>query len=78
MIPLNNFWSYVTIIFTKTFWDDLDELEDLKKQRLKDFQEIFDTLINAFYKAKLVKIVQFSEINTLFVNLKNNKTKKKI
>ena len=47
-----------------------------KKQRLKDFQEIFDTLISAFYKAKLIKIVQFSEINTLFVNLKNNKTKK--
>lgn len=76
LIPLDNFWSYVIIIFTKTYWDDPNELEDIKKQKLKDFQEIFDTLINAFYKAKLIKIVQFSEINTLFVNLKNNKTKK--
>ena len=67
MIPLNNFWSYVPIIFTKAFWDDSDELENLKKQRLKNFQKIFDTLINAFYKAKLIKIVQFSEINTFLL-----------
>jgi GTP-binding protein EngB required for normal cell division len=76
LIPLDNFWRYITIIFTKTFLDDDDELEEMKNQRLKDFKEIFDTLINAFYKVKLVKKVEFSEINTLFVNLKKNKTKK--
>ena len=26
LIPLDNFWNYVTIIFTKTFWDDPDEI----------------------------------------------------
>ena len=77
LIPLDNFWSYVTIIFTKTFWDESDELNEIKEQRLKDFKSIFDTLISAFYKVKSIKKIPFSKINTVFVNLKEKKTKKK-
>ena len=33
LIPLDDFWSYVTIIFTKTFWDDPDELLELKEKK---------------------------------------------
>ena len=66
LIPLDNFWDYITIIFTKTFLDDEDELKD--KKTLKDFQQIFDTLISAFQKAK--------NINKVFVNLKEKKTRK--
>ena len=39
LFPSENFWNYVTIIFTKTFWDDEDELEDMKKQKIKYFKE---------------------------------------
>ena len=77
LIPLDNFWSYVTIIFTKTFWDDPDEINEIKEQRLKDFKSIFDTLISAFYRVKSIKKIPFSKINTVFVNLKEKKTKKK-
>ena len=73
LIPLDNFWDYITIIFTKTFLDDEDELKD--KKTLKDFQQIFDTLISAFYKAKNIKKVSFSKINKAFTNLKEKKTK---
>jgi hypothetical protein len=73
LIPLDNFWDYITIIFTKTFLDNEYELEDIKK--LKDFQQIFDTLISAFYKAKNIKKVSFSKINKAFTNLKEKKTK---
>ena len=33
LIPCENFWNYVTIIFTKTFWDDEDELDEMKKEK---------------------------------------------
>ena len=28
LIPLDNFWNYIIIIFIRTFSDDEDELED--------------------------------------------------
>ena len=74
LIPLDNFWDYITIIFTKTFLDNEYELEDIKK--LKDFQQIFDTLISAFQKAKNINKVSFSKINKVFVNLKEKKNRK--
>ncbi len=79
LIPLDNFWDYITIIFTKTISgdpEDPDELEKEKNKKLKNFQEIFVTLISAFYKTKNIKKVAFSEINKVFVNLLVNKTKK--
>ena len=76
LVPLENLWDYVTIIFTKTFWDDEDELKEMKDKKLADFQQIFDTLISAFNRAKNIKKVKFSKINKVFVNLKVNKTKK--
>ena len=39
------------------------------------FKEIFDTLVSAFYKKKLIKKIEFSKINTIFVNLKENQKK---
>ena len=76
LIPLENFWDYVSIIFTKTFLDDEEELEEEKKNKLENFKPIFDTLISAFYKAKGIKKIPFSKIKTIFVNLKVKKTKK--
>ena len=76
LIPLENFWDYVSIIFTKTYLDDEEELEEEKKKKLENFKEIFDTLISAFYKAKGIKIIPFSKIKTVFVNLRIKKHKK--
>lgn len=76
LIPLENFWDYVSIIFTKTFWDDEEELEEEKKKKLENYKQIFDTLISAFYKAKGIKMIPFSKIKTVFVNLKIKKHKK--
>ena len=74
--PNENFWNYVTIIFTKTFWDDEDELDEMKKQKIKYFKEEFDILINKFYDDKNIKKVDFENMDKIFVNLKIKKTKK--
>ena len=60
LIPLDNFWDYITIIFTKTFLDDEDELKD--KKTLKDFQQIFDTLFLLFIKQKILKKFHFQKL----------------
>ncbi len=52
LFPLDNFWDYITIVFTKTFCDDDDDINDLKTKTLKSYKEIFDTLISAFNKTK--------------------------
>jgi len=51
-------------------------LAELKEKKLEDFKHKFDTLISAFYDVKLIKKVEFSKINTVFVNLKEKKAKK--
>ena len=70
-----NIWNYITIIFTKTFWDDEDELDEMKKEKMKYFKEEFDYIINKFYNDKNIKKVNFENIEKIFVNLKIRKTK---
>ena len=76
LIPLKNFWEYITIIFTRTFMDDEDELEEEKKKTLEKFKGAFEVLISAFHKAKDIDEVSFDSIKKVFVNLKIKKTKK--
>ena len=76
LIPLKNFWEYITIIFTRSFCEDEDELEEEKQKKLKDFKQIFEVLISAFNKSKQIDIIPFEKINTIFVNLRIKKTKK--
>ena len=51
-------------------------MPELKEKKLEDFKHKFDTLISAFYKARLIKKFEFTKINTIFINLKEKKTKK--
>ena len=76
LIPLNNFWDYFTIIFTHTYVDEDDDLEEMKNERLKSLEQIFVPLISAYNKSKNINLVKFSEIKKVFVNLNKNKTKK--
>ena len=77
LIPLKNFWEYITIIFTRTFNDgDEDELNEEKNNKLNEFKGIFDVIISAFHKSKDIDEVPFENINKIFVNLKIKKTKK--
>lgn len=76
LVPLDNFWDYFTIIFTKTFCDEDEDLEEIKNSKLKNLQKIFEPLISAYNKTKNIKIINFSEIKKIFVNLKKDKTKK--
>ena len=76
LIPLDNFWDYFTIIFTHTYVDEYDDLEEKKNEKLKSLEEIFVPLISAYNKSKNINLVKFSEIKKVFVNLKKNKTRK--
>lgn len=77
LIPLKNFWEYITIIFTRTFNDgDEEELNEEKEKKLMNFKGTFEVIISAFNKAKNIDEVPFENIKKVFVNLKVKKTKK--
>ena len=76
LIPLDNFWDYFTIIFTHTYVDEDDDLEEKKNEKLNSLEQIFVPLISAYNKSKNINLVKFSEIKKVFVNLNKNKTKK--
>lgn len=76
LIPLDNFWDYFTIIFTHTYVDEDEDLEEKKNEKLKSLEQIFVPLISAYNKSKNINLVNFSEIKKVFVNLKKNKTRK--
>ncbi len=67
LIPIDNFWDYVTIIFTRYYSSDEDELLEEKRIRLEEFKQTFDVLISAFNKAKGIKIVPFSNIKKILL-----------
>lgn len=42
LIPMDNFWKYVTIIFTNYFADKFENLEEMRKEREKSFRKSFE------------------------------------
>ncbi len=70
LIPLKNFWDYITIIFTRTFSSAEDELEEEKEKKLKKFKQIFGVLISEFNKTKEIDEIPFENLNKVFVNLR--------
>ena len=75
LFPLDNFWDYIIIVFTKTFCDEDDDIEELKKNTLNEYKPIFEVLISAYNRSKNIKKVKFSSIKTIFINskIKTNK-----
>lgn len=78
LIPLDNFWDYITIIFTFYFLDDEDELRERREILLKSFEEVFTPLISDSEKNQQIKGIEFSKIKKEFVNLKIKKTTKEM
>jgi len=77
LIPLKNFWEYVTIIFTRTFnGGDEEELNEEKEEKLKNYKGTFEVIISAFNKAKNIDEVPFEKIKKVFVDLKVKKQKR--
>ena len=68
LFPLDNFWDYIAIVITKTYCDQDDDIEELKRKNLQEYKKIFDVLISAFHKTKNIKIVKFSSIKKIFIN----------
>ena len=75
LIPLDNFWDYITIIFTFYYMDDEDELRERKEILLKSFEEVFTPLILDSEKNQQIKSIEFSKIKKEFVYLKKKTTK---
>ena len=72
LIPLDNFWDYFTIIFTHTYVDEYDDLEEKKNEKLKSLEEIFVPLISAYNKSKNINLVKMRLLS------KNKEINKKI
>lgn len=46
LIPLDNIWKYISIIYTHYYTDKWHKLEDKQKELLKDLKKIFIILLN--------------------------------
>jgi len=75
LIPINNFWDYVIIIFTRTYTDGEEDEEEKKIKLKNNLKDIFSTLISAASKALKIDEANFDNIKIKFVNL--TKTTKK-
>ena len=76
LIPLDNFWDYISFIFTFYYIDDdEDELIRKRENLLKYFEKEYTPLISAS-KVQNINSIEFSKIKKEFVNLKIKKTTK--
>ena len=75
LIPINNFWDYVIIIFTRTYTDGEEDEEEKKIKLKNNLKDIFSTLISAASKALKIDEANFDNMKIKFVNL--TKTTKK-
>ena len=75
LIPINNFWDYVIIIFTRTYTDGEEDVKEKKIKLKNNLKDIFSTLISAASKALKIDEANFDNIKIKFVNL--TKTTKK-
>lgn len=78
LMPIPNFWSYVTIIFTHYYFDGFEEIEELKKGKIQYYKPCLEKIMYEANFKKGIKIIDFNQINIHFINIKWDKSKKKI
>jgi len=75
LFPINNFWDYVIIIFTRTYTDGEEDDEEKKIKLKNNLKEIFSDLISRAARDLKIDEANFDNIKIKFVNLisKTNK-----
>lgn len=69
LVPFNNFWDYVTIIFTNCYADKFENLEEKKKEKSKSFRKSFEPLINNSYDEELIIKIRTENLRIEYIDL---------
>ena len=76
LIPLPNFWDYVTIFFSHTYCSKKQNLEEEKKKKLIALKEKFEKLMLDAENRKGVKKINFDNIKKKFFDIDAETDKK--
>ena len=69
LIPLPNFWSYVTIFFSHCFCSPKQNLEEVKKNKIQTLSSKFEELIKDAEIKKGIKRINFGDIKKEFFDI---------
>jgi len=84
LVPMDNFWNYVTIIFTNYFADRFDDIDEMRRQNEKSFRESFKELINNAYEEEAIIKIDTKKLRIEYIDLydpdkyQDPKTKEKV
>ena len=76
LVPLNNFWSYITIVFSHTYGNGFGNLEEKKKEKLKNIKQCLKTIMDDYYYKKGIEIINLDNLNCHFINIMYGEVKK--
>ena len=60
LIPIDNIWNYISIIFTHCFTDRWHKLEDKKKEFLKNLKDEFKEIFEYSLISKAINPIDFN------------------
>ena len=72
LIPIDNIWNYISIIFTHCFTDRWHKLEGKKKELLKNLKDEFKEIFEYSLISKAINPIDFNQIKIIFVDLNEN------
>jgi len=76
-MPIPNFWSYVTIVFTHYYSDGFEKIEELKEEKIQYYKPCLEKIMSEANFKKGIKIIDFNQINIHFINIRWDKSKKR-
>ena len=69
LVPMDNFWKYVTIIFTNCYGDKFETLEEKIEKNDKSFRKSFEELINNAYKEEAIIKINTKNLRIEYIDL---------
>ena len=69
LVPMDNFWKYVTIVFTNCYGDKFESLEDKIKENDKSFRKSFEQLINNAYEEEAIIKISTQDLRIKYIDL---------
>ena len=69
LVPLDNFWEYVTIIFTNYLAGKFENLEEKRKRTDKSFRNSFKELIDKAFEEETIIKIDVNDLRIKYIDL---------
>lgn len=69
LIPIDNFWQYVTIVFTHYYGSKRKSAEKQKSETEQSLQSVFEDLIFEAYKKELIIPIRFKDLRIKYIDV---------